>query len=142
MLCVTVIGVVLGGAMYLVAPLLLKMYIPDNAAAMAAGMTRMALYTIPCFLLGLMEVGSGVMRGLGRSTTSMIISLVGSVILRVAWISIVFTRFPMLEIIYVSFPVTWIITAAAQYLFSFIILRREMREYTAEQKDKMVTAEE
>lgn len=132
-LCVTVIGVVLGGSMVLAAPKLLTLYIPDNVAAMTAAMTRMMIYTVPCFLLGLMEVGSGVMRGLGRSTTAMITSLIGSVALRVLWISLMFTRFPMLEIIYVSFPVTWIITAFAHFLIAFIVLRREERRFAAEQ---------
>ena len=125
--CVTVVGIVLGWAEVLCSPILLTLYIPGNAAAMAAGMTRMKIYTTLCFLLGLMEVGAGVMRGLGRSTTAMVTSLLGSVVLRVIWILSVFSLYPRLEILYVSFPVTWFITATAHFTLAYFVMRKEIR---------------
>lgn len=144
-LCVVVVGIGLGWAMVLCGPALLNLYVPGNADAVAAGMTRMKIYTSLAFILGLMEVGSGVMRGLGRSTTSMMTSLIGSVVFRVVWILVVFAQYPKLEVLYWSFPVTWVITATTHFVFAFVVLRREIRQNpeqpsndeTREQKTEM-----
>ena len=133
MACVTVTGLILGLGMFAAAPYLLELYVPDNAEAIAAAMTYMLIVVSIYFLCGLMEVGSGVMRGFGRSTTSMVTSLLGAVVFRILWISIVFTRFPYLEIVYLSQPIAWVITSSAHYTLSVIVLRKEARQAKLEE---------
>ncbi len=128
--CVVIVGAVLGWTMIALAPYLLELYVPGNTAAIAAGMTRMKVCTSVYFLCGLMEVGSGIMRGLGRSTTSMITSLSGSVAFRVLWILIVFPFVPTLTVLYLSYTIGWILTSAAHFILSFFALRQEMRMQT------------
>jgi Na+-driven multidrug efflux pump len=85
-------------------------------------------------LLGLMNTGTGVMRGLGRTLTSTIISLIGACALRITWATLVFELFPrvdpftQLALVYVAFPATWLITSVAQFTFSSVILKRKVRE--------------
>lgn len=71
----------------------------------------------------------GVMRGLGRSTTSMITSLLGSVALRVAWILLIFPLHPTLPMLYVSFPITWIVTASVHFTLASLVWRKEARAH-------------
>ena len=125
--CVAAVGLACGMTLVLLSPYLLQIYVPDNAEAIAAGVTHMRVYATAYFLCGLMEVGSGVMRGLGRSTTSMITSLIGSVVLRSLWILFIFPLTPELYMLYLSFPITWALTAVAHYTLSAVALRREMR---------------
>lgn len=123
---VSVVGICLGASVLLLGPTLLDLYTPGNAAAITAGMTAFKFYTSVYFLCGLMEVGCGIMRGLGRSTTAMVTSLVGSVALRVLWILIVFRSFPTLPILYLSYPITWILTSCAHFLLAARTLRQEI----------------
>ena len=135
MVCVSVVGLVFGLTMTLLGPVLLGLYVPGNAEAIAAAMTRMKICTTIYFLCGLMEVGSGIMRGLGRSTTSMITSLVGSVAFRIIWILFIFPLNPQLYMLYLSYPIAWVLTAATHYTLSVICLRKEIRKVKAEEAE-------
>ena len=90
-------------------------------------MIRLAFVCGTYFLCGLMEVGSGVMRGMGKAITPMIVSLLGSCALRIVWIYTVFAMYPTPEILYLSYPVTWIITSSAHYIFCFFTIRKQMK---------------
>ena len=81
------------------------------------------LYFVP-----FMEVGCGVLRGLGRSITSTVISLIGVCFFRVLWILSVFTPIltsigeskPMMALatVYVSFPLSHILSGIAFLIIS------------------------
>ena len=88
-------------------------------------MTKMRCETLTYFLLAIMEVGCGVLRGLGRSLTSTIISLVGACLLRVVWLLTVFEHFLTLESIYLSYPVSWTATGLTALVFVLVILSRK-----------------
>lgn len=78
--------------------------------------TRMLCMFIPYFLLGFMEVGSGIMQGLGRSVTSTAVSLTGSVAFRILWIMTAFKAYPNAVTVFLSYPISWLLTSAAQYI--------------------------
>lgn len=82
-----------------------------------ACMIRMLYMFIPYFLLGFMEVGSGIMQGLGNSFTAMAVSVFGSVVFRIIWILSIFNPNPSLERIFISFPLSWLMTAALHFIF-------------------------
>lgn len=127
---VTVIGLFFGLTAYIFGETLLSIFAPDNEAVVQAGLRKLAITGLTQFLCGLMEVGCGIMRGLGNSVTPMIVSLVGSCVLRVVWIYTVFALYPSPETLYISYPVTWIITASTHYLFCFAALRKKQRMAT------------
>ncbi|MBQ8323285.1 MAG: MATE family efflux transporter [Clostridia bacterium] len=128
---VTVIGVLLGGALFLCKEPLLALYGVSagaegslEAIAFDAATTQLTYVSLPYFLCGIMEVGSGVLRGLNRSVLSMVISLIGSCALRVVWLATVFPLYPTLEIIYICYSITWILTSIALFACAFILLSR------------------
>ena len=135
MASVAVVGFVLGWGIYLLSPVLMGLYTPGNSAAISAGVVRISIMLTPYFMCGLMEVGSGVMRGLGRSTTSMITSMIGSVAFRIFWILVVFSQFPTLMVLYLSYPISWVLTACAHYTLAFITFRKEERAALADGKE-------
>ncbi|MBQ9112068.1 MAG: MATE family efflux transporter [Clostridia bacterium] len=106
---------------------LLGLYVPDSPEAMAAASQRYMVLIIPYFLCGIMEIASGTLRGMGRSMTSAIISLVGACLFRVVWISTVFEYIRTPECIYISFPISWVLTAAVSFIFAAIAVKKEMR---------------
>lgn len=92
--------------------------------AYSAAMTKMRIETLTYFLLAFMEVGCGVLRGLGRSLTSTVITLVGACLLRVVWLLTVFEHFLTLESIYVSYPISWTVTGIVALVLVIAVLRK------------------
>lgn len=130
-LIVTVIGLGMGCLVYFLREPLLGLYGVRagedgsmEALAISAASTRLFYESIPYFLCGIMEVCTGVLRGLGRSMLSMFISLIGACFLRVVWIWTVFPLFYTIECISISYPVTWIVTALVAFAFIQVILYR------------------
>jgi Na+-driven multidrug efflux pump len=75
--------------------------------------------------LAWMEVGSGVLRGLGRSLTSTIITMIGACFFRIVWILTAFRAMPTLEIIYISYPISWLLTTAAFLPCALVIIKKK-----------------
>ncbi len=126
---VAAVGIAMGCMMVTFGELLLRIFAPEGGAVVEAGMTRLSIMGTTYFLCGLMEVGCGALRGLGKSITPMIVSLVGSCVLRVVWIYTVFSAIPTLQCLYISYPISWVITATVHFVFCFVTLRRLERRY-------------
>ena len=127
---VTVVGLTVGLSVYALGEPLLSIFIPGNEGAISAGMQRLAIMGVFYFLCGLMEVGTGIMRGLGKSITPMIVSLLGSCVFRVVWIYTVFAIMPTPFILYISYPISWLVTGGTHFIFCYFTLRQQLRENT------------
>lgn len=95
--------------------------------AFNAATTQLLFVCLPYFLCGIMEVGSGALRGMGKSTLSMILMLVGSCLLRVVWLLTVFPLKQTLEMVYICYPVTWILTSIAMFICAFVNIRKKIK---------------
>lgn len=127
--CVTTVGIVVGCGVYLLRDPLLRIYIvdsPDAAQAIAAGAERMLYVCVPYFLLGMMDVTTGVLRGLGSSLTPMVISVLGICAFRVAWIYTAFASQPTPGVLFFSYPVSWVLTFVLQLAAFIPIFRRKL----------------
>ncbi len=114
-MCVTVVGIVLGGLCTLCGETLLSIYTSDPEVV-AYGMERMLLVCLPYFLCGIMDTLVGSMRGMGYSILPMIVSLAGACGLRVVWILTVFAADPTLPTLFVSYPISWAVTALTHFV--------------------------
>ena len=102
---------------------LIALFITEPEAVNVA-YTRM-FYLLTIYApLGFMEVGSGVLRGLGRSLTSTIVSLLGSCVFRVLWILFVFPHFLSIECIFLSYPISWSLTALIHFICGQVVRRK------------------
>ena len=109
---------------------LLGLYIQSgDPLALETAYTRFYVMVAPYVLLAFMEVGSGVLRGLGKSTLSTLISLIGSCVLRLVWIYLIFPLNPTLWMVYLSYPITWGLTALTHFTVSMLVRRRYLRMY-------------
>lgn len=125
---VLIVGVPLCIISYIFGEPLLGIFLSDeNAANKQAivdfGMQRMFYTTLFYFLCGTMEVMSGMLRGLGASTTSMLVSLIGACVMRVVWVYTVFAAYRTPESLYISFPVSWLATTIGLYICYIFILQ-------------------
>ena len=124
-LCVTTVGIVVGGSLYLGREPLLRLYITDSPEALAYGALRVAYIYLPYFLGGLMQVTTGALRGMGASLAPMLISVLGVCGVRLVWILTIFRdpRFHSLESLFISYPISWIFTFIVE-LIAFVVLYR------------------
>ena len=124
---VTTVGLVVGFLIVAFGPQLLSIWSPGNAQVIEIGMIRLRILASTYFLCGIMEVGSGVLRGLGKSLISMIVSIIGSCLIRIIWIYTVFAAVHTLDMLYLSYPVSWLLTALAHFTFVIITVRKIRR---------------
>lgn len=138
------IAVIFSGIMLFLSHQLLYLYGIVNGAegsleriAYDTAVKRMLYMFTTYFLLAFMEVGSGAVRGLGKSTSSTVISLIGSCILRIVWISTVFKAYPTLDAIFVSYPISWGLTAAIQLSFAVVYLKKKLNAPKGKRLEKI-----
>lgn len=110
---VSVWGLVAGGLVFLNGHRLLSIYSSEEAV-IREGIVRLKYICIPYLLCGQMEVIVGGLRGLGVAIRPMIISLVGSCLLRIVWIATVFQVSKNLPTLFISYPISWFVTTLAQ----------------------------
>ena len=129
-LTVAVIGLSLGFAVFFLREPILSLYAPGAREAIRAGAIRLLAVCPFYFLCGLMEVGTGALRGLGRSILPTVTSLLGCCLFRILWIPTAFrwaqgalTSDQSLLVLYLCFPLSWLLTAAIQHL----LVARELR---------------
>ena len=138
--CMT--GAVMGFALRTFGEPLLNLYSPGNAEVIAHGMVRLRIIGSFYFLCGLMEVGCGIMRGLGQAVLPMIVSLIGSCAFRVVWVATVFEKVGTLQSLFYSYPISWVLTGAVHFIcvfFTIRSIRRRMR--TAESEEEPLPQE-
>ena len=73
-----------------------------------------------------MDVMPGCIRGMGFSVLPMIVSLLGSCVLRLGWVATIFQTHHTIENLYLSYPVSWVITFGV-HIICYFILRRKIR---------------
>ena len=127
-LCVTTVGLIMGGIFYLASGTLLQLY-SDDVVVIGYGIKRLMYICIPYFLCGLMDTVVGVLRGMGYAIMPMIVSLLGACAFRVVWIFTIFQQFRTLDVLYISYPVSWGITTLV-HLLCFAIVYRKLRKKT------------
>ena len=127
LIIVTIIGVVMGVSLYLLGPILGKLYTTDSEVIKYA-MIKMLFVCLPYFIFGIMDVLVGFLRGIGYSMMAMIVSLIGICVLRIAWIYIIFDHYETLNSLYLSYPVSWILTVLVLVCCIFAVYPKTRRK--------------
>ena len=109
----------------------------SNENDIVAGMVRMAIICPAYFICGFMDITTGAIRGMGKSFVPMIISLIGACGLRVVWVYTVFKVWNTQRSLYLSYPISWALTFAALFIYSFIV----RRSLTKEDRSKQIAKE-
>lgn len=111
MSCAAVAGLVLGITMILFKNALLSIYINDSAEAIKYGSQRLVVIGTTYLLCGVMESITGVLRSIGKSVQSMIISILGVCGIRVVFILTLFKlpQFNSYVSLLLTYPVSWVV---------------------------------
>ena len=91
----------------------------------SSGLIRLS--TIFCLYAigGIMDVFSGMLRGMGCAIAPFSVSILGVCGVRIVWLLTVFAQFRTLEMLYLSYPVTWVVTASC-HCICYIFLKKKL----------------
>lgn len=127
------VGLTLGLTAYGLGKPLLSIYISDSDEAIKYGLVRIMYICIPYFLCGLMDVATGMLRGIGSSLPPLLITVTGVCGFRILWIYTVFSmeKFHSLETLYISYTISWLATFITEMIVFNILLRRHEKRHAA-----------
>ncbi|MCR4956138.1 MAG: MATE family efflux transporter [Lachnospiraceae bacterium] len=120
---VIVIGLVMGIGAYESSHYLLRLY-SDKEEVIAYGVERLFYISVPYFICGMMDTFVGIIRGLGYSIITAIVSLLGACGFRVLWIYTIFAYNRTLSCLYISYPISWILTAGCHFICLMVVWRK------------------
>lgn len=125
-------GVLMGIVLFLFSDLYCDLMVESEAARYYA-MMRLAVLTTTYFLCGIQDVMSNAMRGLGKSSLAMFISIFGTCVVRIIWIHTIFRipAFHSILTVYISYPVSWLITILLYLVLYFPTIRKIKAEIEA-----------
>ena len=92
----------------------LLMLYTTNSIALEFGRNRMLVICLSQFLCSLMEITTGLLRGIFKPVPAMITSIAGVCGFRVLWVKTVFERYHSFTLLYLSYPISWFLSFAAQ----------------------------
>jgi Na+-driven multidrug efflux pump len=73
------------------------------------------------FISGAFEVSTGVLRGMGKSFLSMMLTIIFAIIFRIVWLFTVCVIIPNnITVLYLSYPISWIITMIGMIICIFL----------------------
>ncbi len=123
-----VVSFVLGGLGLLSGRQLLGIFTSDPAVV-DAGMEVVSVTFVFYFLCGFMDLFPGVMRGMGHAFVPMILSVIGTVGVRIIWIFLYFPSHRTLYDLFMSYPVSWLATIVMQVICYYFVRRSIWRKY-------------
>ena len=97
----------------------------SDAEVIKCGLEILSITTVPYFLCGIMDLFPGALRGMGYSAVPMILSVIGTVGMRVLWIYAVFPSNRSLYVLFISYPASWGITIVMQVI-CYIFVRKKV----------------
>ena len=102
---------------------LLGFYTKDPTA-IYYGNIRMTVICLSQFLCSLMEITTGVLRGIFHPMPAMISSIAGVCGIRLLWIYTVFENFHEFWILYLSYPISWALSFIVQGILCIIYFKK------------------
>ena len=123
------VNLALGGILLLFKSFFVGLLIDDTSITRDFAYQRMFLELPLYFLCGIMEVFSGALRGMGKSVTNTVVSLIGSCAFRILWVNTIFIFVERnIGWVFISKPISWLLVAAFNGLFFLLYYRKCVRE--------------
>ncbi len=125
----TAVALVMGCGGYFFGTQILGIY-TSSEKVIKCGLEIISITTVPYFLCGIMDLFPGALRGMGYSTVPMILSIIGTVGVRIIWIFIFFPMHRSLYFLFISYPTSWIATIIMQ-VACFVVVRNKVKRKMA-----------
>lgn len=117
-------SLVFGCSAYIFGDKVLIIY-TNSEDVIKCGVEILSITTVPYFLCGIMDLFPGALRGMGYSLVPMILSVIGTVGMRIFWIFVIFPSHRTLYDLFISYPASWTATIIMQVI-CFLVVRRKV----------------
>ena len=117
-------SLVFGCGAYIFGDKVLMIY-TNSEDVIKCGVEILSITTVPYFLCGIMDLFPGALRGMGYSLVPMILSVIGTVGMRIFWIFVIFPSHRTLYDLFISYPASWTATIIMQVI-CFLVVRRKV----------------
>ncbi len=130
---VTAVGFLLGQLIIAFSEPIVSLYLspddPNFSEVMKYSVALIELISSMYFLCGIYETINGALRGLGNSIASMIIGIVCTICVRLAWVYVFFPMetFHTLNGLYYCYPITWvlsILSLGSVFVYSYMKFKK------------------
>lgn len=111
----------------------------DDPEVLKLALVRMTILCTTFFLGNLMDVLTYALRGVGKSTTAMIISIFFVCVFRIIWLNTFYLLNPTFEMIYISYPISWSLSMIVDLLVLIPVIKKI--KIMASEKDKQTQIE-
>ncbi len=128
----TGICLALGSIAYFFGDKILGIY-TSSPVVIDYGIKVLSLTTLSYFLCGYMDCIPGALRGMGRSAVPMILSIIGTVGMRIVWIYGLFPTHRDITFLFISYPASWIATIIMQSV-CYLLIMRQYKPYIEAEK--------
>lgn len=126
-LCTFVSGLLIGVFFTVFAEFFLSLYSVTDVEAVEFAKTRLFYVCFLYFLCGILDVTTGVLRGIGSSFVPMLICIIGVCGLRLVWIFTVFAHHHTPETLFIIYPISWLVTFAAEFIAYIVVRKRRQK---------------
>lgn len=103
---------------------LVGLYIPDSPEAVEMAMRKFNVIGYTYAFLAMMNIMSGVLRGMGASFINMITAIIGTCGIRIVWILTVFKTIRSFEVLYLCYPLSWAGTFLMHTIMVVIVFKK------------------
>jgi len=107
---------------------LLGFFVKDDPVVIEWGIRKFSILGYSYVLLGIMNILSGALRGMGASILNMITSIAGVCGIRVLWILTVFRAINTFESLFVCYPLSWFGTSILHFIMFIIVFKKEKKK--------------
>lgn len=123
-----IVSFAIGGLILILPNLFIGLYV-KSPEALEFAKERLFIMILTYFLCGFMDCTSGAMRGMGYSTSSMLMTVIGIVGFRITWIYTFFEMNRTLANLYLSYPISWTITWLIELIVYIWIFKRNQNYF-------------
>ena len=129
---VIAVGITVGGIVILIAPTVCGIMADEPIVAEIA-YVRIVVISSTYFLCGIMDVMSNSLRGLGKSSLAMALTLIGTCLLRIVYLNTIFKLYNNLYALYAIYPISYVISIM-MFVIAYIPTMKRVRRQTEERK--------
>lgn len=108
---------------------LVSIYAPGDIAVIEMAMRKFNILGYTYGTLGILNVLSGLLRGMGASIINMITSIIGVCGVRIVWLMTVFKIVGTFESLFWCYPVSWSATAVLHTIMFTWVFKKEKRNF-------------
>ena len=131
---VVAVGIVVSAIIMAISPFVCSI-IADSKQVVDYALLRIYLISSTYFLCGIMDVLSNSLRGLGKSTLAMCLTLIGTCLLRVVYVSTVLVWYKNLYVLYMVYPISYVISIA-MFVVAYIPTMKSIKRQIEKRKQE------